>query len=160
MKYERECIKTMELVESYNFCIMSKQTNELTLLFLTMDDWIDETMNGSYEVWMWVHKKYGVSWIIQHIYLVKTNKFAYLAVPKNGRLDWRRNEWEWWSMNASASKLWNELNHTKIVFSQNKTNAINFSDPDYFWLNQWNNKSYELKCKSSKNNNWLYKNAL
>ena len=38
MKYEGDCIKTMELVESYKNCIKLKQTNALTLLLPTMFD--------------------------------------------------------------------------------------------------------------------------
>ena len=44
MKYEFECIKNMEWVESYKNCIQSKQKNSLTSLFLKMVDWIEKTM--------------------------------------------------------------------------------------------------------------------
>ena len=36
MKYEGECIKTMEQVELYLYFINPKQKDVLTLLFLTM----------------------------------------------------------------------------------------------------------------------------
>ena len=41
MKYECECIKNMEWVESYKYCINSKQTTALTLLLPTMIDAIE-----------------------------------------------------------------------------------------------------------------------
>ena len=118
MKYECECIKDMELVKSYKNCIQSKQTTAFTSLFLAMFDWINKTMNESDEVWRWLHQKYVMVRIVWKLYSFETNKCIYLDVPGNGKLNWQNNEWEWWSMNLSASKLWNESNHKKIVFSQ------------------------------------------
>ena len=65
MKYEFDCIKNMELVESYEKKFQSKQTTSLNFLLPVMFDWIGKTMNESDEVWRWLHQKYGMSQIIQ-----------------------------------------------------------------------------------------------
>ena len=57
-----------------------------------MVDWIDETMNVSDEVWMWVHRKYGMSQIVRKFNSVETNKYTYLAVTNDGWLNWQKNE--------------------------------------------------------------------
>ena len=99
----------------YVICINSEQKTALTSLCPIMSDWIKETMNDTDEVWRRMHKNYGMSWIIWKFNSVK-NKCTYLYVPKNVQLDQLSNECQWWSMNVSASKLWNEPNHTKIEF--------------------------------------------
>ena len=50
----------------------------------------------------------------------KTNNCYYLAVTDDVWLKRQNNEWDWWIMKVSASKICNESNHTKIVFNQNK----------------------------------------
>ena len=87
MNDEGECIKTMEWVELYVNFIKSKQKNALTLLIPKMFYWIEEAMNESNEVCIWVNKNYGMSRIVWKMYWVKTNKCTYLAVPDIVRLN-------------------------------------------------------------------------
>ena len=55
-------------------------------------------------------------------------------------------------MKVSASKIWNELNHTKIAFNgENK--CTYFSIPKNFRFNRQNNKTYDLQYINSNNNN-------
>ena len=72
------------------------------------------------EVWMWVHLKYGISRIVWNFNSNKTDNWSYLSFLDYGRLNWKDNEWEWCSINVSASKIWNESNRTRILFNQNK----------------------------------------
>ena len=67
--------------------IQSEQRTNLTLLLPTIDDYMDEILNMIDEVQMWVHWKYIVSWSVQKLYLFKTNKCTYLAVPDGGWLN-------------------------------------------------------------------------
>ena len=94
-----------------------KKTNELTSLLLTMFDWINEAINVSDEVWIWVHQKCWMSQIVRKLHEVKTNKCIYITVINDGRLNQWNNEWQWWSMKVGALKLWNEY-CMKIVFVQ------------------------------------------
>ena len=71
VKYECECIKNMEWFKSYENYIHSKQITGIDSLFPEMVDWIDETMNVSDELWMWVHKNYGMISIIQTLHSTK-----------------------------------------------------------------------------------------
>ena len=57
-----------------------------------MVDLIDEKLNVRNEVWIWVHQKYGMSRIIQKLHSVETKKITYVAVPEDGRLNWKNNE--------------------------------------------------------------------
>ena len=43
------------------------------------------------EVWMQVHQNHGMIQIVRKLYLVKTNNWSYLAIPKDGRLNQRKN---------------------------------------------------------------------
>ena len=85
MKYEGECIKNMEWVESYENFIQQK-TAALTFLLPTIFFWIDKIMNDSDEVWRWLHEKYGMSRIIQNVHSIK-NSYSYLAITDNVRLN-------------------------------------------------------------------------
>ena len=44
--------------------IWNESTTSLSLLLSLMFNWIDETMNGSDEVWRWVNPQYGINWIV------------------------------------------------------------------------------------------------
>ena len=103
MKYEVECIKNIEWVKLYKNYMKSKQTNAFILLFPKMVDWINETMNGSDELWRWVHWNYEMS-IVWKLYSFR-RKFTYLAVPNYGQLNGQNNEYELLSMKVSALKL-------------------------------------------------------
>ena len=81
MKYEYECIKNMEWVESYGNYIQLKQTTAITSLLLTMVDWINKTMNASDELWRWVHQNYGMSWILNKLYSIETEKYLTSLLP-------------------------------------------------------------------------------
>ena len=41
-------------------------------------------INLSDEVWMWVHQKYGTSWIVWKLYWEVTNKCTYIAINDDG----------------------------------------------------------------------------
>ena len=69
---------------------------------------------------------------IQYIYI----NWSYLPVTNNVWLNLQNNEWEWWSMNASASKIWNELNHRDITFKK----AITLLLTTMIDLDKWNNE--------------------
>ena len=68
MKYEGECIKTMEWVKKLKKSIKSKQTKAIALLLPMMLDEIKETINYSDEVWRRVYQNYGMSIIGQKLY--------------------------------------------------------------------------------------------
>ena len=59
-------------------------------------------------------------------------------------------------MKVSISKIWNELNRTKILLSWKKK-CTYLAIPGDFLLNQQKNKTYDLKCKNSNNNNLFVK---
>ena len=46
-------------------CLKLEQATSLTLLFPTIFDWINKTMDVSDEVWRWVFQNYGMSQIVQ-----------------------------------------------------------------------------------------------
>ena len=77
-------------------------------------------MSGGNEVWMWTHQKYGMSRIVQELYSIETRNCSCLSQTKEDRLNIRRRKFEWCSMNVSASKIWNELNWTKIYSVETK----------------------------------------
>ena len=54
------------------------------------------------------------------------NICSYLAVTDCVQLNWRNDEWEWWSMKVSASKMYNDSNHTNIAFNWEKSDALPF----------------------------------
>ena len=120
MKYECECIKNIEWFKSYKNFIQPKQTTDLASLSLVMVNLIDETMNFSDEVWMWVHQKCGIIQIVKKLYSIESNNCYYLIVSEDGQFNWRNNKCEWWSMNVRASKIWNESNPKNILFNWNK----------------------------------------
>ena len=62
--------------------LYSTKKMALTSLLTTIFYWINETMNVSNEVWMWVHWKYVMSQIIKKLYQFGTNNWTYLAVLK------------------------------------------------------------------------------
>ena len=99
---------------------------------------IDKAMNDSDEIRRWVHQKYGMSLILRRLYSVK--KSTYLAVTDDIQLNQQNNEWEWWSMKVSISKIWNELNPTKIAFIR-KTNALTSLLPTMF---DWKDETMKL----------------
>ena len=120
-------------------------------------------MNVGGDILMWVHRKSGMSQIVQKLYSVKIYKCSYLAVIDNGLLNRGNNECEWWSMNVSASKIWNESNHTKNVFNQNKQMHLPWCDQLWYIkpTKQWMWViSYEYEC--IKNMVWVesYKNCI
>ena len=49
-------------------------------------------MDISDEVWMWVHKKYGMGQSVWKLYSFKTNNCSCLAVPNNCWLNQQNNE--------------------------------------------------------------------
>ena len=65
-------------------------------------------MNVSNKVWMWLYQKYGMIRTVQTFNSIKTNNCSCLAVMDDVLLNLWNNECEWWSMNARASKIWNE----------------------------------------------------
>ena len=108
----------------------STETKKCTYLALTENSWLNnKTVNVSDEVWMWVHQKYGMSQITKKLYSTETNKCTYLDVPGDDWLNWRNSDREWWSMNVSELKLWNESNHTKFIFSKNELMLL----PHCYW---------------------------
>ena len=48
--------------------LYSIKKNALTSLLPMMFYWIDETIHTSDELWMWVHQKSVMSWIIEKLY--------------------------------------------------------------------------------------------
>ena len=92
MKYNSECIKTVEWFKSYINCIGLKQTSALNLILLTMFYLIDETMNDSDEVWKWVNQNYGICLVVRKFYWVERKKHTHLTVPGDVRLNWQNNE--------------------------------------------------------------------
>ena len=79
---------------------------------------------------MWVHQKYEMSLIVKKLYSIKTNNWSYLTFTNGIQLNQQNLECEWWSMNASSSKICNESNCTKIVFNQSKKNTLTSLLPD------------------------------
>ena len=72
-----------------------------------MVGWINQKMNLSDEVWMWVHKNYGMSRIVKKQF--GQNKKMHLPwISDNGWFNQWNNEQYWWSMKVSESKVWNE----------------------------------------------------
>ena len=148
MKYKCECIKTTKWVELCKNCIQLKKT-ALNSLFPKMVDWIHKKMNASDELGMWVNQNYGMYLIVHKLYSIKTNKCNYLSVTDDGWLNRRNNECDWWSMNMSALKLWNESNCTKNVFNQNRKLLLPFCfqwcsielTKKWMWL-----MKYECEC--------------
>ena len=59
-------------------------------------------------------------------------------------------------MKVSISKIWNELNRTNFLLSWKKK-CTYLAIPGDFLLNQQKNKTYDLKCKNSNNNNLFVK---
>ena len=55
MKYEGECIKNMEWVESYKIVFDWEKLTVSTVMLPTMSDWFDDTINDIDTVRMWVH---------------------------------------------------------------------------------------------------------
>ena len=84
---------------------------------------------------MWLHQKYGMSWIVNKLYSMKTNNLSYSSVPENGWSNRKKNECEWWSMNVSALKIWNESNHT-FFYSVETNNCSYLAVPDDGRLNR------------------------
>ena len=79
--------------------------------------WIDERMNDSDEVLILVHQKNLMSRIIQKLYSIERTTTPTFLLPTI--FDWinkrangcdgvwwnlQNNEWDWWSMKASAEK--------------------------------------------------------
>ena len=97
-----------------------------------------------------------MSLIVQKLYSIKTNNFSYLSVPNYGWLNWWNNECEWWSMNVSALKIWNESNLTEIVLSWKKhlilplCSWVCLSESKKQWM--WG-MNYE--CESITNMEWV-----
>ena len=136
MKYKCECIKTTKWVELCKNCIQLKKT-ALNSLFPKMVDWIHKTMNASDELGMWVNQNYGMYLIVHKLYSIKTNKCNYLSVTDDGWLNRRNNECDWWSMNMSALKLWNESNCTKKCIQSKQKTALTFLFPMMFdWIDK------------------------
>ena len=46
---------------------------------------------------------------------IQQEKCSYFAVTNALWLNRQNDEWEWWSMKVSVSKIWNESNRTKIT---------------------------------------------
>ena len=101
-------------------CIHLKTTTDLTSMFPTIVDCIDTKMNDRNEVLRWAYKIYDMIITISKVYSIKNNNCSYLDVTDGGQLNQRNNELEWWIMNVSASKIWNESNHEKIILNWNK----------------------------------------
>ena len=108
MKYEGECIKIMKWVKLYKNYNKLVWENSSTFLILMMFDWTNKTMKDSYEVWRWVHLKYGTGWIVQILNSIKTKNSSYLAVTNKAWLNLQNNDWMWFSITVSESKIWNE----------------------------------------------------
>ena len=66
-------------------------------------------MNESDEVWRWM------SQIIQK--LIQWKKCSYLAVTNDVWLNQQNDEWGWFSMKVSASKICHESNYTNDAFN-------------------------------------------
>ena len=120
-----------------------------------MFDLIKEIMNVSYEVWRWVHKKYGISRIVRKLYSVETKKSLTLMFSKMFK-------WIDETINGS-DKLWGWVyqNYGISQIVQNnywvKTNIFTYLGvPDDGLLNRQKNKTYDLQWKNSNNNNRLY----
>ena len=92
IKYECGWIKNNERFEPFKFFIQSKQTTTLTFLLPNMFYLIDETMNVSDKVWMWVHQKYVISWIIRNLYWGGKNNCTYLDVTNDLWFNQQKNE--------------------------------------------------------------------
>ena len=71
-------------------------------------------MQMSDELWMWLHHKYEMDWMVWKLYPIE-KKCSHLAVTGNGWLNRQNYGWEWWIMKVSASKICNESNHTTIT---------------------------------------------
>ena len=85
MKYECECIKNMEWFESCRNYIHSKQKTALTLLFQTMVDWIDETMNVSASKILNESNRTKITFS-------QNKKCTYLAITDYGWINIQNNE--------------------------------------------------------------------
>ena len=60
------------------------------------------------ELWMWVHKKCGISRIKKTLYLVESNECTYLAVHGNGGMNKQNNE-TYGLQYKSSKTMMNEL---------------------------------------------------
>ena len=95
------------------------RVTSLNLLLPTMINWINETIDESDAIWSWVH--WNVKWVNSYKYWIQSNKNCYYpAVHYYTWLNQQNNQWKWWSIKASASKLSNESIHAKIAFNNNK----------------------------------------
>ena len=86
MKYEVDCIKTMELFESYVNCIKLKQKNTLTLLFPIF-------LIESKKQWMIVVKYEGeciknMEWFESYVHFIKFKQTNALALLFLVMVDW------------------------------------------------------------------------
>ena len=113
-----------------------------------MVDLINKTMKESDEIWIRVHQKYD-------IYSIKTNNCCYLDIPDNGQLNWKNNECEWWSMNVSAWKIWNDLN-CKFLFNGNKQLLL----PHCYWQGYISSMKQliwlmKYECECIKTTEWI-----
>ena len=64
---------------------------------------------------MWAYRKYVMSIIVKNLYPIKKNDCFYLDVTNDAQLNWWNSEQERYSMNVSASKIWNESTHTQMA---------------------------------------------
>ena len=90
-----------------------------------------------------MHLKYIMTLIIQKLRSIERNKCSYVTATDDVQLNWWNNEWEWWSMKVSASKMWNFLNHTNL-HSIGKTALILLLWMIFNWINKKMNESDEV----------------
>ena len=112
------------------------------------------------EVWMWVHWKYGMSWIVRNFYSVESNKCTYLTV-----------------INDSGTNIWNNvtcdlqytygkimmiltiityLMSTRCSINMQKSKQLyQYKNNNIYNENYFNNKDYDFKYFFSRNVNAL-----
>ena len=59
------------------------------------------------EVWMWIHKKYVMSRIVQKLSSFRTNNFTYLALTNNDRVN--QQTMKLITCNSKTVKYWQIL---------------------------------------------------
>ena len=138
-------------LQLYKNCINTEQTTTLTLLLLTMFDWINKKINVSDEVWRRVHQKYGMSQIVRTFELNRNQKMQLpqcsqrCSIKPTKQLTWVMNDERQFIktmehvesyINCVKSKQANTLYLLFTMVFDSIAETMNESDEVWRWVHQ------------------------
>ena len=98
----------------------------------------------------------NIEWIGSYKNCIQSkNNCSYLAVTKNIWLNQQNNDWEWLSMKVSASKIWNESNHKKLLSIEKRTTLTLLLRTTFDWIDETMNEGDDVWRWVHQNMEWV-----